>query len=285
MSRRGRPTWLWRVEGRGLDKPSWLFGTVHLADRRVLKFPAPVRRALDQCDKYCPEAPPSDFSSPEAVALYMLPPGKPSPLPASVIHRATAMLPATVPAARLKPWALALTIVAAAAARAAAARTMDGRTGRSGRRLGSRHVLMDAFLADLMQKEGKLDRPVETALEQVRIFDGLAMADQKIMLRDVLVGGQPATRAGQVVEDYVAVRTRRMRAALAKQVAAGGACARMMARTFGRRDKVMAARITTLLNERPGTSFFFALGAGHLVGRDGVVDRLRDEFDVRQVRA
>ena len=44
---------------------------------------------------------------------------------------------------------------------------------------------------------------------------------------------------------------------------------------FVRRNKMMADKILYLLNKRPNESFFFAFGAGHFIGRESVVDILR----------
>ena len=44
---------------------------------------------------------------------------------------------------------------------------------------------------------------------------------------------------------------------------------------FVRRNKMMVEKILYLLNKRPNESFFFAFGAGHFIGRESVVDILR----------
>ena len=44
---------------------------------------------------------------------------------------------------------------------------------------------------------------------------------------------------------------------------------------FVRRNKMMADKILYLSNKRPNESFFFAFGAGHFIGRESVVDLLR----------
>lgn len=37
---------LWRIDGNGLADPSWLFGTIHVTDPRVLNIPVPVQEAF-----------------------------------------------------------------------------------------------------------------------------------------------------------------------------------------------------------------------------------------------
>ena len=51
--------------------------------------------------------------------------------------------------------------------------------------------------------------------------------------------------------------------------------AKLMKRLFTDRNERMAERIAKKLKAEPGKSFFFAVGAGHLPGDDGIVERLR----------
>jgi uncharacterized protein YbaP (TraB family) len=39
---------LWRIDGNGLGTPSWLFGTAHVTDRRIVNVPDPVLKAFFQ---------------------------------------------------------------------------------------------------------------------------------------------------------------------------------------------------------------------------------------------
>src|SRR5690606_37482037 len=40
---------LWRIEGAGVE-PSWLFGTMHMSDPRVLRLPPAAQAAFDASD-------------------------------------------------------------------------------------------------------------------------------------------------------------------------------------------------------------------------------------------
>lgn len=41
---------LWKISGKDIKEPSYLFGTIHITDKRVFSFDSTVYRALDACD-------------------------------------------------------------------------------------------------------------------------------------------------------------------------------------------------------------------------------------------
>ncbi len=41
---------LWKISGKGIKEPSYLFGTIHITDKRVFSFDSTVYKALDACD-------------------------------------------------------------------------------------------------------------------------------------------------------------------------------------------------------------------------------------------
>ncbi|RYG51821.1 MAG: TraB/GumN family protein, partial [Chitinophagaceae bacterium] len=46
---------LWRISGNGLTKPSYLFGTMHLTDKRLFQFGDSLYRALEQTEGFAAE--------------------------------------------------------------------------------------------------------------------------------------------------------------------------------------------------------------------------------------
>lgn len=52
---------LWRISGNGLSKPSWLYGTIHLVDKRVFNFGDSVYAALEACEGYALEVDPDSI--------------------------------------------------------------------------------------------------------------------------------------------------------------------------------------------------------------------------------
>lgn len=54
---------LWEISGNGLEKPSYLYGTMHLADKRVFEFSDSVLLKLEAADAFAMEALPEDIMS------------------------------------------------------------------------------------------------------------------------------------------------------------------------------------------------------------------------------
>ncbi len=46
---------LWKITGKGLKKPSYLYGTIHIQDKRVFAFDDTVLNTLKSCDAYAME--------------------------------------------------------------------------------------------------------------------------------------------------------------------------------------------------------------------------------------
>src|SRR5919107_115392 len=53
-------TFLWRITGRGLQQPSYLFGSIHVKDRRVFQFTDSLYHFLETVDGYAMEIDPDE---------------------------------------------------------------------------------------------------------------------------------------------------------------------------------------------------------------------------------
>ncbi len=50
---------LWEITGNGLEHPSYLFGTMHVQDRRAFEFPDSLRIAFESAEAYAMEVNPN----------------------------------------------------------------------------------------------------------------------------------------------------------------------------------------------------------------------------------
>ena len=54
-------TLLWRISGNGLTKPSYLFGTMHLYDKRIFNFGDSVYKSIENTDAFAMELDPNSM--------------------------------------------------------------------------------------------------------------------------------------------------------------------------------------------------------------------------------
>lgn len=54
---------LWRITGNGLTKPSYLYGTMHLTDKKLFYFGDSLYKALEQCEGFAAELDMSSFAT------------------------------------------------------------------------------------------------------------------------------------------------------------------------------------------------------------------------------
>ena len=52
---------LWRISGKGLTRPSYLYGTMHLQDRRLFQFSDSLYYFLEHTDGYAMEIDPDEL--------------------------------------------------------------------------------------------------------------------------------------------------------------------------------------------------------------------------------
>src|SRR3954467_8832156 len=55
-------TLLWRISGNGLQKPSYLYGTMHLTDERLFNIGDSMYSAIERSEGFAIEINPDDFT-------------------------------------------------------------------------------------------------------------------------------------------------------------------------------------------------------------------------------
>ena len=251
---------LWRVEGSAAPA-SHVFGTLHLADPRVIQLPEPVTNALAQARSLTVEVglDPSTFLALANRMLYLDGRDLPGAVGAELYEKAAALtgkLGLPEPAVRLfKPWALALLLSVPPQ---------------------NPEEVLDAVLARTARAQGKPVHELETLEEQVAIFDGMPEADQVMLLRRAVAEYEQVARLiGRMVEVWLARDLAGLRR-IGEEAAGGGAEAKRLYETFTRRllterNVRMAARMQARLKEGGA---FLAVGALHLHGESGVLAEL-----------
>ena len=251
---------LFEVSGGG-PVPSYLFGTIHSDDPRALALPARVQTAFDLADGFVMEAVPDPAAVAKARRVWSSAMGGACRRSCPWTSTARWWRPPTfrglTPAAiePLKPWAL-VTLLSAP-------------PNRGGE-------FLDLRLYRTAQEQGKPVAGLETLSEQMAMLDGLTEAEQIALLRETLA---TIGELGEVHTRLMAAYVRRDLDALVKLNAmyrrwgspelAGG----VQGLAIDERNARMAERLRPLLAQG---GRFIAIGALHLPGPKGVLQRLQD---------
>jgi uncharacterized protein YbaP (TraB family) len=240
---------------------SWLFGTIHSSDPRVLSLPKAVEDAFAAADVLVLEVVPDPGAMARSTALMRLSGGRnlQQVLPPDLYQRAVlAVASVGVPATAvdgMKPWALAILLS-----------LPPGRAG----------DVLDLMLYRRALSAGKQVLGLETMTEQLSVFDGLSDSDQVVLLEEA-VDGRPQLPAlsEQLLLAYLGRDLGALLALEQTQLVRGdqALAARLREALIDARNREMADRLISLLGQR---SHFVAVGALHLPGQGGLLERLRD---------
>lgn len=251
---------LWRIEQPGGGKASYLFGTIHSEDPRVTTLPATVQESLAHAQQFVMEVEPDPTSMLAASQSMLLPEGQSlrSLLGQDLFRQVMrAMLAYGQPEEavdRMKPWAAMVTLS-----------MPKPRTG----------LVLDVLLYMTALQSGKQVAGLETAQEQLDIFDKLPQDEQITLLTEAL---QQLTQLDSMMakmhEAYLARNLAEL-SRLSELYGNTGDTAltrKMNTALIDQRNLRMAQRMQPML--RQGNAFI-AVGALHLPGPQGLLSLLR----------
>ncbi|WP_379065239.1 TraB/GumN family protein [Mesorhizobium sp. UC22_110] len=264
---------LWKLEKAG-EKPSWLFGTMHMTDPRVVTLPPAAQKAFDGADTVIIET--TDVldqgkmmaalaKEPE---LMMFTDGKSlstflSPDDVKALDKgldARGIPAASV--AKMKPWMLSAMVSLPACEMA---RKNEGKP------------VLDVNLAEQAKAAGKDLQGLETAADQLRAMASLPMEQHVKGLLETLKLGD---RINDVSETMIVLYQRGdigmiwplFRVALPEATEDAEGYAAFEQAMITNRNKTMAERALPILAKG---NTFMAVGALHLPGADGLVEQFR----------
>ncbi len=257
----------------------FVFGTIHLPDVRLETFPPELQAAFDQSSAVFTEIPLDDATQAGMAPLLLLPEGKAlsTTLPQPIYGRLSAAFGAKgVPMTaidRMKPWAVTMQLALLDHMFAFALRKP-----------------IDAVLFQRAAASHKQTGALETAKEQLGIFDSLSEREQLTLLVQALdYKDKMAAAKRDVLEElfdaYLAGKDEdMMRLMLEEYDPKDALSVKLMKRIFTDRNKSMTERITREMKAHPEEVQLFAVGAGHVVGADGIARRLgKGGFQVTRV--
>jgi|GEM_PF-303765 len=267
---------LWEIER---DPPSYLFGTIHVPDDRILALPDSVIAAFEDSDIFYAEIPLDMTTTTYIAGKSMLPRGQTlkALLPNDVYQRAKIYVEAkgySMSAFNsFKIWAFAGTLAL----------------------LDYLDVMLvkqplDIYLYSAAVSAGKETGGLETADEQLDIFESFNISEQIMILNMTLAELEMAEDEGlSVTEELVETYLSGNETLLLEETMGGMPLNDSLAVKYGAlvlttRNHRMADRIAHILADNPGKSYFFAVGTAHYPGEDGILALLADNgFSVTRV--
>jgi uncharacterized protein len=251
---------LWKIERKG-ETPSYLFGTIHLADKRIANLPAPVNKAFDSAASLTTEL----IVDPQALtgimqSIFFSDGRTLESVIGAALYRDVerAFIERRIAIANLqkyKPWAVFLIL------------SMPPPTD---------IPPLDMQLQMRADMAGKKIEGLETAQEQIGVFTDMSTAEQRGLLEATL--RELRASAGHIeamIQAYIARDLGRLQTMADEHEPSDAALhEKFTQRLLTDRNRRMVERLRPLL-KRGNT--FIAVGAAHLPGRDGMLSLLERE--------
>ncbi len=265
---------LWKIEGHSLEKPSWLFGTIHLVTPRIERLHPAVEQALETSDTLATELSFDPMIQMAGAMLMMRGDGKTltesigGDLQAKLEARIEAINPALGAAVfePMKTWAVAMAVVMLPY-------QLEG--GKA----------LDQILWQRATDAGKETLGLERMKDQVAAFEVLDEEEQTIYLRATLENYDDNDRLlKEMIAEYEAGDAEAIDRITTRSIErfAGGEREKaigekLLKSLITERDRTMAGTIDTMLREDTAKSRFIAVGAGHLVAENSIRKHLEDK--------
>jgi uncharacterized protein YbaP (TraB family) len=261
---------LWKIEGEGVKKPAYLFGTIHVGTGPAATLHPAAEKAFAEATAVHTEAPFDTDTQVGAVQLVMRRDGK--QLSDSIGKELSARLDEelklinpqlnSVPFESLKTWYVAIML------------PMLPFQLEGGKPL-------DMALWDRAAKAGKKTAGMQTTAEQLAGFRDFDEREQVVLLEETLRllkkdrdEGKDSTK--DLVDAYVSGDVDKIEAECEKSLKATSEGEhkelgeRLIKRLLTDRDVIMADYIDAALKKSPDEVHFFAAGAAHYTGKNGV---------------
>ncbi len=243
-----------------------MLGTIHLPDPRITNLPTEVEHALQASTAFYAELDLSESNIVEIAQLMWLPQGKtlfdilPEPTQANVRE----LLAGINPEINLemfsnqKVWALAVTLT-----------LLEQQLKYPGQ------PPLDIVLYEKSSKQGKITGGLETIHEQMDIFESMSESEQLRLLDDTIEFMQQArldetSVAEQSVNAYLKGDLDRLMRYLTSYMKDEPFYERLLYKLMDERNIKMTETILSLVKQNPDQTFFFAIGAGHFWGKNGI---------------
>jgi uncharacterized protein YbaP (TraB family) len=254
----------WKISGNGLEKPSYLYGTMHTQDKRVFDFQEGVLEAHKASDVYVMEVN-MDLADQFAIMGMMMMDGDTTleSLLTPAQYDSVAQFFEDSVGQSLALFNSMMPILTA--------QTIEFMN------LGHEEKLaLDLHFADLATAQGKEVIGLETAEEQVQALKAISYQDQADALYELVrdkYDGVEDNMLEDLVDLYVQGDLEGMLALTAEEsMSSEEAQLEFENSLILKRNRVMTQRMEKIIKEQ---SAFVAVGAAHLGGENGIITMLR----------
>ena len=258
---------LWKIEGQGITEPSYLYGTIHLIDSDAFYLPNGTLAAIDNTKKMVFEIDMNEMSDMSNMMSIMnkafMNDGKTLKDLVSEedykmvdAHFAKIGMPLMM-LERMKP--MFLTVFA------------SGDMDPSGLQNGSMKSYEMEFM-DIAKSSNMPMAGLETIEFQMSVFDSIPYQAQADMLIETIKAGDSGSdQMKEMVEMY---KSQNINAMIAMITDEGEQLSEYEDVLLSKRNTAWISGMKTMMSEMPT---FFAVGAGHLAGKKGVINLLKKE--------
>jgi len=250
----GPKTLLYKVSGNGLDQPSYLYGTIHMGDEKILDFKKPVMPAFESCEVYAMELDPGKLDMQVMLETMQL---KDRKLEDFFTDEEWEQLDSYFQTNFKSPVSTFNEFSPFYVQTLIMQSQMGAKMGQA----------VDMHFYNQAQKRGMEVVGIETLDEQLSAINGLSDEDQKQMLMDALDADFKQSMK-QMMKWYRKGDLEKLQSYEEDEGYGNDFEAKMIVD----RNKVMAERVIPLMKKQ---STFIGVGALHLPGDEGLIGLLR----------
>lgn len=270
---------LWKISGNGIEKPSYLVGTHHIAPQGMQDSIPGLLNALQNVDQIWGEIVMSEMVTPQGMVelqKFMAAPAdstlnvllSPAQLD-SVTNLLSKYAGQTIPAAQLVYFRPAVI-----GAQLAVLQSMNAIPG------FNPNAQLDGVIQDLGSKAGKSIHGLETIAQQLNLLYGASLKEQAAdLMKTVRNDALASSKAAEMAKAYMSGNLEVLNKLMTDPDF--GMTAPEAEKLIYNRN---SAWVDFLIGALPTTSMLIAVGAGHLPGEKGVINLLKKAgFDVSPV--
>jgi uncharacterized protein YbaP (TraB family) len=260
-------TLLWKIEGKGMKKPSYLYGTMHVSSDKAFHLMDSVTIALESCSAFAAEINMDSLDLMALAAQMQMEDGQTiNHLLSDTDYRLvsnymqkTMGIPLFL-FKTIKPVIILFTL--------------------QGKSLGednkdSLHKVLDMFLFDLAKQDGKQVMGLETAESQLALLSDMPLEDQAKQLVQGVRNMIKEDTSGEAPEDIVAeYENRDLNQVYKETVSDTSMGPDFIDKFINKRNRGMADGMERVMNDK---TLFTAVGAAHLPGPKGIIALLRKD--------